>query len=264
MSQPSLHELQRWMKSRVSSVGAGLVPAQGRPQEPPLLNPQGGEPGEDRLSVYAGGYVARTFDALKEVYEAVRHVIGENNFHNLSDAYAEKYPSQDYNLSFFGRHLPEFLKSNPLTQEYSFLPDVARLEWQVCLAFHSFEKPPLDPGKLAKLAPEDWENLRLDFQPSVSVLASAWPVLDIWNARETPIKEIHIPLINRPQNMLIYRVGYSVQGELLTGLELKILEGLLAGKTLGALLESLAAEIEADPNVISNCFSRWMSLGLIV
>ena len=54
MPDPSLEEVQRWMISRIlppeRSGAAGMEVE---------LNPQAGEPGAERLSVYSGGYLAR-------------------------------------------------------------------------------------------------------------------------------------------------------------------------------------------------------------
>ena len=63
MPEPCLRDVQRWMKSRI------LPPERGAAGLPAVaLNPQAGEPGEERLSVYSGGYVARMQEALEEPY----------------------------------------------------------------------------------------------------------------------------------------------------------------------------------------------------
>ncbi len=56
-----------------------------------LLNPQGGDPGAERLSVYADGYVARIHESLSEGFEAVKKVIGPRRFVELAEAYPVKY-----------------------------------------------------------------------------------------------------------------------------------------------------------------------------
>ena len=55
MTQPSLAEFQRWMKSRIRPEAAASAP----PADA-LLNLQRGVAPEQRLAVYAGGYVTRT------------------------------------------------------------------------------------------------------------------------------------------------------------------------------------------------------------
>lgn len=258
MTEPSLLELQRWMQSRIRPAATATA-ADLRE----LVSPQRGTPGVERLSVYAGGYVARTQQALAEAYEAVHHVLGERAFSELAQRYAARFSSHDYNLSFRGRHLPECLTTDPLTGRLPFLPDLARLEWLVSQAFHAFEQPPLDPASLSGFSLDGWDRVRVVFQPSVGVVASPWPILDIWEARTRPRHEVDLDLVNRPQRVLVSRQGLTVRCELLEEPQDVLLEGLLAGRTLGTVCQALAT-MEGQPLAVTEWFSRWRARGLIL
>jgi len=259
MTDPSLRELQRWMQSRIRPSAAG---GSGAALE--VLNPQRGVPGTERLAVYAGGYVARIRQALAEVYEAIHHVVGERAFTELSHGYAQRHPSHEHNLSLAGRHLPAFLAEWPLTARLPFLPDLARLEWAVCRAFHAFEQPPLDVGRLSGLPLEAWDRARIVFQPSVGVVASAWPILDLWAARTTPRSAITIDLVDRPQRVLVFRQQLQVRCELVDERRCAVLEGLLAGRTLGAVCAALAAQAGQEAPPLAEWFAGWAARGLII
>jgi hypothetical protein len=270
MDGPSLQQVQRWMKAKIAPAPSDTA-ADGLSA---CLNEQGGAPGIERLSVYAGGYLTRTEEALAEVYEAVRHVVGKAAFAELATAYARRYPSDDYNLTFRGRRLPEFLATSVLTplqtqcvtgltERLPFLPDLAQLEWLICRAFHAREQPPLDVARLSSLPLEAWEHARLSLQPSVAFLASAWPVRDIWEARKQPRETIAIDVVNRPQRVLVYRQGLAVQCALVEEAESALLEGVLARRPLGELCELLAAQgVEQDR--VSTWCARWMRRGVFV
>lgn len=229
------------------------------------LNPQGGEPGTERLAVYAGGLLARTEEAFTEVYEAVRFVIGHSRFHELAHAYSRRYSSSHYNLSFIGRHLPEFLREpapEDWVKDYPFLSDLAALEWRVAMAFHAFDGEPMNPAGLKEIAPGDWERIRFIFQPSAAVTCSPWPVLDIWQARKLSIKEVNIDLVNRPQSILIYRQGLKVQCELISKECRLLLERLISGSKLGDALEALTEMPGVESLPLSAWFSDWARKGL--
>ena len=259
MPEPSLRDVQRWMQSRILPPERAAAEALSTVE----LNPQAGDPGVERLSVYSGGYVARMQEALEEAYEAVRHVLGARAFGELARGYAARYPSRDYNLSMAGRNLPVFLGFYPLTRELPFLPDLAALEWKVVEAFHAFDRPPLDPARLAAIPPEDWDRLRLAFQPSVGRIASAWPVLDVWEARKQPVGEVRIDLANRPQRVLVARRGLEVRCELMDELQDKTLAALLEGKTLGEVCGQAAAEADGGSPPLAEWFTRWAGNGLV-
>lgn len=253
----SLSEIQ---KEFHSLIGPGEDPA-GSKEIP--LNPQAGVPGKERVSVYAHGYYARIVEALAEVYAAVKHVLGEKMFSGLVHAYAERYPSADYNLTQTGKHFPEFLKDPGVAKEMPFLSELAGLEWRVSLAFHAYDGKLLETAALSQITPEDWEKTRLLFQPSVSVLSSAWPVFDIWKARTEPVENIKIDMVGRPQNVLVFRRGLEVHCTLVDSAQCQMLERLLAGETLGQVCEALSETFEAEVLEVSNWFAAWAGLGLI-
>ena len=271
MMSPSLLDVQRWMKAQIRPGQAGASSAL-------PLRPQRGAPGVQRLAVYATGYLARMHEALQEVYEAVQHVAGASQFQRMSRAYAAQYPSHDYNLNLAGRHFPAFLATEPLTQDLPFLPDLARLEWAVCQAFHAFEQPPLAPHGFNAVSLEQWERVRLVFQPSVGLVASSWPVVDIWRARTQPVSTVNIELQDRQQRVLVRRAGVRVTCDLLEPAQYQVLERLLAGMTLGDACASLTHRgqpLISTPNrtdEMSGCpqfplaawFAAWTGRGLIV
>ncbi len=226
------------------------------------LNPQGGDQGAERLEVYAGGYTARIHEALSEVYEAVKKVIGPANFTELAEAYALRYPSKHYNLSYAGKNLPEFLKTWELGNAWPFLPDLAELEWKIVTAFHAFDEKPFDLSSLAGMAPDDWEKSRLVFQPSVQLIHSEWPVLDIWGVRKKPVHEIRLDVAGRPQWALIFRAGTEIRTRILQPREHILMTQLMKGMPLGQALE-IAALPEEESGMIQEWFQFWAAAGLI-
>ena len=263
MSAPTLLDVQRWMKSQIRPGGPPAAHAtQGLGAT--LLQAQRGTLGVERLSVYAGGYQARTHEALLEVYEAVRHVVGASVFARLSHDYTRRYPSQDYNLTFTGRHFPEFLKTASMINEWPFLADLAKLEWAVCQALHAFEQPPLHPGTLAALGLPAWDRTRVVFQPSVGLISSAWPILEIWDARTQPLTTVQIRVVDRPQRVLVFRQDIHVRCTLVEEQPATVLAGLLAGQTLGAVCHDLTERFGPQPLPITQWFAEWMQAGLII
>ena len=256
---PSLRELQQLLRAAIRpAAGPDAVAA---PAE--VLNPQRETPGTERLAVYAGGYLARTREALEEVYEAVRHLVGERAFAELAAAYATRHASHDYNLSLAGRHLPAFLAASALAESLPFLPDLARLEWLVCEAFHAFDAPPLHPSTVASRSLEAWMETTLVFQSSVKVLASPWPILDLWAARAQPRESVNLELVNRAQRVLVFRQDVQTRCELIDARQHALLAELLAGRTLGEACGILAGVGTDAPLPLAAWFARWAGQGLL-
>jgi hypothetical protein len=235
----------------------------------------------ERLAAYVNGYPARIFEALDESFPAVRHLAGDAAFGEVVQRYSSRVPRGIYSLSDVGAELPAFLASDPIGERLPFLADLAALEWRIALAFHAHERAPLDPSSLAGWGLEHWERATIELQSSVAVVRSIWPILDLWNLRETPISEIDLELAGRAQTVLVSRDGFSVSCDLLDCAQAVVLEALLDGATLGVALERLATPSEEDADestasagstasavstapAVSKWFAGWAARGLIV
>ena len=258
----SLAEVLNQMKTYVRPLSRQQ---EGPCKENNLLNPQGGVSGKERMSVYAGGYVARVQEGLADVYEAVQFVLGPERFSALAESYGVRYPSHQYNLSRIGIHLPEFIRTFSGLDDVPFLADLAQLEWLMAEAFHAFDKPPFVPHELAEIPLEDWERTQVVFQPSVSIFHSPWPVLDIWKEKKSSDRnQVRWTGEKKPQCILIGRQETRVRCELLSPAQHRLLEGLLQGRTLGEVCEDLS-ELEGGEDLpVAAWFSRWVADGLVV
>jgi len=228
-----------------------------------ILNPQGGDPGKKRLSVYAEGYKTRMHESLTEVYPAVKHLVGDPAFLKAAFDYSKKYPSRSYNLSRAGKHYPLFLTKSTLTKQLPFLPGLADLEWKIAEAFHTFDLPGADLTKLAELCEDERQSIILKLQPSVRLIASRWPVLDLWNVRTEPLKKINLQLENRPQNVLVYKNDVIVRCELISREQYLLLKDLLANKTLENALSRFASLKDPSKLAFSDWFAGWAARKLI-
>jgi hypothetical protein len=216
----------------------------------------------ERLRVHASGYPARISEALQESFPAVAHVLGEGAFHALAHRYIAGVALKSYNLNDAGEALPRFLEADQLTRDLPFLPDLARLEWQVARAFHAHQQPPFDATAAADWTLDDWARVTMRFQVSVALVESDWPIRTIWECRETPIEEIDLDLRNGADRVLVYRSHDTVVCESLDDAEAQALGALFAGQTLGAVIAA-RGERGDNPAVVAAWFTRWMSLRLI-
>ena len=266
----SLSETQHWIRDRIQPWKRNAIKKQKGSdpfKEPdPFLNPQAGDPGEERMEVYASGYLARIGETLNEVYPSIRQVLGPEKFNELSIAYAHHFPSKNYNLNYAGRYLEKFLKSTNEFNEYPFLPDSARLEWSAWEAFHAFDETPVQPEDLTRLVIDDWEKIKIEFQPSVRLVQSEWPIFDIWCDRvktEAGVDEKNRS--PRSQLTLVGRRADQVRCERVDENQYRLLEGLLEGRTLGEVCEALSEILPEDESLpVDLWFSRWIKDGLIL
>lgn len=140
--------------------------------------------GARRLQVYRNNTVLNLTGALAAVYPVTRRLVGEGFFQYTAACYIARHPSRSGDLHEFGEHFPLFLQSFAPVAALTYLPDVARLEWAYHQVFHAASHPPLDLAALARVPAERRGELRFRLHPAARLLASAFPILQIWRVNQ--------------------------------------------------------------------------------
>lgn len=215
---------------------------------------------EGRLGVYRGGYPLRIAEALADAFPAIAALLGEADFAALARRYAGAVGLTSYNLNDAGAALPAFLRGDPAAARRPYLPDLAALEWNVAAAFHAYDLPPLDPRTLGWTA-DDWANAVLEFQPSLRLLTSRWPLLELWPRRDG--EPADIAARSPARHFLVRRVGLVVHCEAIATGEAAVLRRLRAGRTLADALQSIATH-GTESGDVGEWFGRWVGSGMVV
>jgi hypothetical protein len=214
----------------------------------------------DRLAVYCEGYPVRIAESLAETYPAVMHLFGDREFAVVAQRYAAAVPLASYNLNDAGAAFGEFLRRDPMAKARPYLPDLAELEWRVAVAFHAFDGDPLDPRALPWTV-DDWAGAVLLFQPSVSLIGSVWPLLELWGARHATGNSADVTP-GREQYVVIRRNNFAVHCESISANEATALRLLLDGCRLSEVVEAVSAA-GIDASAVSEWFSRWTTGGML-
>ena len=255
-----LRELQERMAARIlERTGAGAMTAPGTPIDGWLF---AAPPAQvtDRLAVYREGYPARIAESLAETYPAIAHLIGDREFAALAERYTAAVPLASYNLNDAGAALAAFLRGDAIADVHPHLADLAEVEWRVAAAFHAFDSDPLDPRTL-KWTLDDWAGAVLVFQPSVSLVGSVWPLLDLWSARDRTDAFADVEA-GAERHVLIRRDGFAVRCESVSANEANALQRLLDGCRIADVVEAVSAA-GADAGGVSEWFSRWTACGML-
>lgn len=131
------------------------------------------------LLAYRSHAAATARAALAAAYPVSRQLLGEDSFDQMAPVLWRAHPPQRGDLAQWGGTLAEFLQSyEDLMAEYPFLPDVARLEWQL----HQTAGLPdrdMDADSFALIASHPSERLQLTLAPGVCLLYSKYPAASI-------------------------------------------------------------------------------------
>jgi hypothetical protein len=139
---------------------------------------------EARLRIYQHHVTTTLTAALESTFPVVRRLVDARFFAYAADSYIREHPPSQPCLAEYGASLPAFLAEFPPCQTHAYLPDVARLEWAIHVARQADEAGPLDVTRLSSMPAETMPHLVFRFHPSVSFVASAWPIDRIWRANQ--------------------------------------------------------------------------------
>ena len=172
---PALRELQTLFKA---SLLVGDEEAVIQQIESDGLDPRA------RLAVYRHHILTTLTAVLESAYPVVCRLVDRRFFAYAADAFIRRHPPVGPCLAEYGAAFPDFLAGFPACDGHPYLPDVARLEWAIHRASQSPQAEPLDHARLRSVDPADMPRLTFAMDPSLSLLASPWPVDRIWKAHQ--------------------------------------------------------------------------------
>jgi hypothetical protein len=198
------------------------------------------------LQAYRGNAQAIAERALMAAYPVQTRLVGEETMAALARDLWRRHPPTRGDLAWFGGELADWLATVPELSDVPYLPDVARLEWSVHRALTAAD-PPDGPPDLQALAEADPNELVVRFVDGSASVASAWPVVTLWQAHQVPVDEA--PDLGPARAALsagqgetawVWRRGHRVEVAALSPPEHQFNAELLAGGALGPALDSVS------------------------
>lgn len=198
------------------------------------------------LQIYRNNVYASLIDALEAVYPVVARLVGADCFRHCGYAYVRHAPPASGNLHDFGARFAEFLASFAPVRSLEYLPDVARLEWSRHRAFHAADAAPFALEALARIPPPDYGALRFSLHPSVHLLTSDYPLLQIWQLNQPAASaDDTVDLGAGGVNLLISRHDLAVEIEAIDAGECALLRAFARAE---ALADAAAVASAAQPD----------------
>ncbi|MBL8416291.1 MAG: putative DNA-binding domain-containing protein [Propionivibrio sp.] len=243
---PSLPEVQ--------AVFGGALRNDAAPGHTPALWALFTEPealAERRLAAYRRNVIGNWRSALASSYPVLAQLLGAQRFRQLADQYIAGYPSRSGDLNDYGGELAAWLEASSLSSERPYLPDMARLEWALLVAYGAVDAAVFDLAALAEIPSALQPNLRLHIWAGAAFIESPWPLVDIWQAhqltedeRDSALAAIDALSHSAPCRALVVRSEGRVSALALTASEAAFLRALQSGQTLA---EAITAALSEDP-----------------
>jgi hypothetical protein len=286
MSQHELSQIQRWLQTVITHPGgtaAGLDSEAARAQldvvpadVEQVISPSQQQSSVERLEIYAQAYFARLSECLRAEFPMTVEAIGEELFDEFAVEYLQRYPSQSYTLDHLGANFARFLsETRPTAGDedtdqdthawLDFLPDLARLEWNLAEVFDgpgAEQLAPLGHDALSAIPPECWSDIRLVPVPCLRIVAFDFPIDDYY--RGLRAKQSPLPPARSATWLAITRRDYVVRHYPLSATEAALLTNLVAGLPLGESIERAAptdGDLDRFAVQLRGWFQHWSAEG---
>jgi hypothetical protein len=139
-----------------------------------------------RFAVHRNNVVVGLIDALAERFPVVSRLVGDEFFRAMARVYATARPPASPLMMLYGETFPEFIDAFAPAAALPYLGDVSRLELARGRAYHAADAVPASPQIFTGLPAEKLSHLRVLLHPSASIVASAHPIVSIWEVNSDP------------------------------------------------------------------------------
>ena len=197
------------------------------------------------LSIYQNNLLMTALRSLSINYPVIESMIGDHAMYVLTRRLLDMDKPASGDWAEWGSKLSTCLLNSELYESYPYLPDIASVEW----AFHSASRNEVlafDSNSLHKLSNSDLENIHCILSPSVSLLPSAYPQYQIWQAHrlvgagQAPNKSVLETImknIDKGEPCIAYQHNGVAKVEVLTEEKFNWMQGVQKGMTVASLLD---------------------------
>ncbi len=199
----SLHDLQQAFSDAIFNTGDKQILS--------CIKGLSDDGKDKRLDIYRNNVFYSLTNALADLYPVIKRLVGGQFFNATAGEYIRRRPPRSAAMVHFGEDFPEFLQVFEHTANLAYLADVARVELAWHQAYHAEDAVDLSASDFSAVRPEQLSLAKLVLHPSVRLLESLYPVLQIWNANQDGNQnDERIDLDSGGVTLCVYRPRYDV------------------------------------------------------
>jgi len=205
---------------------------------------------ERGLQAYRANAGALAERALAAAFPTLLQLVGGDAFAALARAFWQKRPPARGDIGEWGAALADFVADDEQLADEPYLADVARLEWALHRAERAADRP-AQPTGLQRLAEDEPSALRIVLRPGTALVASAAPIVTIWQAHRSDDPDRFAPVraafaAGVGENALVLRRGWKADASAVAAPVARFTGALLAGHALDVALADGGADFDFE------------------
>lgn len=140
------------------------------------------------FDVYRNNVAAGLLNVLAARFPAMRRLAGDDSFFAVARGFLAAHPPRSPVLMAYGDGFPDFIRALGSAAYFHYMADVATLELARGRAYHAADADPLAPEQWAVIPADVLGEKRVELHPSMSLIASRFPILSAWRTSESGVE----------------------------------------------------------------------------
>lgn len=207
--------------------------------------------GERRLQIYRNHFTISLTECLAATFPVLKALVGESFFNQCARAFATDHPPSSPVLFEYGEAFPPYLFEATRSVDYAYFADVGAFEWAINHAYHADDAAEFDAVTILTVPDDRRGNMVFRFHPSIRLIVSEFPILDIWHANQPGVDSQAVDLSSGSIHLLVWRNGIDVVWRQLSKAEAIFANALLEGMTLAeACGRAISEDATFQPNAV--------------
>lgn len=211
--------------------------AGGREDVSPLVTPRA----HRGLAVYRHAYGATLLTTLRDTFEKTHAWLGDDAFDEAARDHIALCPPSSWTLADYGAgFVGALVHRYPDDIEVS---ELAWLDWSLRRAFDGPDAIPLDPTALTSV---DWDTVRFELVPTMTVARIETNAPAIWSAIAAGVTPPSAERIDGAASLLVWRNALDPRFRTIDAIEADALARLAAGETFATVCAAIATHSLAE------------------
>lgn len=202
-----------------------------------IINPNPSIDGQLAVDIYRNNSIGTRVRALESIYPVVEKILGEQCFTSLAYDFVTASPSGDPDLNVYGKSFPDFLRPIVRQQDafkgFSYLPDLACLEWIVHATYYADDDPLLSVAENSTID----TSVRLFQSHSIHTISTIYPVHAIWQGNHGNQRAKQVAAVDGTEFILVHRQHGHPRVEKICSEDWRIIQSVNDGIELEALAD---------------------------
>lgn len=198
------------------------------------------------INTYKNNTTQVLLSVLKQTFSVCLQIVGEECFTQLALRFINTHPSKSTDLNQYGDAFALYLSSRAeVMQQTPYLADMATLEWRLNHSYYARSRKVFPFQAFQAACEQSSDNIAFLLADDISLIASRYPLYDLWKAHQNRHSEILIHCQPGDYFFVIERKSFQPDIAPIQSEDYFLLQSISAGCTLRALPDNQYFKQEA-------------------